>query len=494
MAGILFKNLVSRKGTPWDEDKFEFLTLCECGFVDFTTRLRPNSYKVEAKCPGCGIDLEWVYQLNHCDDRKFHLSLECIDGPRLTENELEKTVYYETDYRRITFDIQGRTIKSEPRLLRAEINFQEWTIEVYNEYPTPCKKFGGFNPWIGVGSLWWEPSSIYQPYGDLNTLFKRQLIDYWNKYMPDWKILNTPKSFTLRETLHAFSRFFENPHLTLLTQDAALEPFYSRLWIIGNWAGGFNLQGTNPREILGLTKTQLKIFKQNFLECKSSWPIEYIRKKYSILKGIEQNVGKHNMTILAKRWKRWLGAHRSSINWILESGVDREAFCRWLVNHPSQNRMTIHLGVLIDAIRMKLDMNEPIDTINIQRLLDEHDELARRYKLEEDEIKKEEMLKTFEIRKSLEWEKDQFKFTVPQRVSDFELESKELRHCVKSYALRHMDGELTIVMLRKGGKPYITIELDDNRVVQVKGKGNRAATEEEKALIKEWASINKIKY
>ena len=55
------------------------------------------------------------------------------------------------------------------------------------------------------------------------------------------------------------------------------------------------------------------------------------------------------------------------------------------------------------------------------------------------------------------------------------LEGRTLGHCVGGYAERHMNGATTILFLRREDQPetsVFTIEMEENRLRQIHGKGN----------------------
>lgn len=67
-------------------------------------------------------------------------------------------------------------------------------------------------------------------------------------------------------------------------------------------------------------------------------------------------------------------------------------------------------------------------------------------------------------------------------------EGQVMRHCVALYSIRCLNGECALFSLRRQGTRQITIEVDlrQMRVVQARGKFNRAAKPEEQAAIALW--------
>ena len=74
-----------------------------------------------------------------------------------------------------------------------------------------------------------------------------------------------------------------------------------------------------------------------------------------------------------------------------------------------------------------------------------------------------------------EFAMDGLEIIFPVTAAAIKREGKILSHCVGGYAERHMKGVLTILFLRKStapAMPYVTIEMDGNRLVQIHGYGN----------------------
>lgn len=92
-----------------------------------------------------------------------------------------------------------------------------------------------------------------------------------------------------------------------------------------------------------------------------------------------------------------------------------------------------------------------------------------------------------------------FSFLIPKKANELVVEGKALNHCVGSshYINNHANGEITIVFIRNEHEPtipYYTLELVDNRVIQVRGNRNCAPTNTIKKAIDEWlVAINSYK-
>lgn len=82
-------------------------------------------------------------------------------------------------------------------------------------------------------------------------------------------------------------------------------------------------------------------------------------------------------------------------------------------------------------------------------------------------------------------------FLIRPAVSTVELirEGAALHHCVGGYAKRYAAGETVILMIRtqaEPDKPFFTVEVRENRMVQCMGSGHKCATPSVWAFVEEW--------
>ena len=74
-----------------------------------------------------------------------------------------------------------------------------------------------------------------------------------------------------------------------------------------------------------------------------------------------------------------------------------------------------------------------------------------------------------------EFELDGLRIVFPATAGAIRREGKTLAHCVGGYAERHLSGVCTILFLRRTDEPhtpYITIEMDGNKIRQIHGYHN----------------------
>lgn len=103
------------------------------------------------------------------------------------------------------------------------------------------------------------------------------------------------------------------------------------------------------------------------------------------------------------------------------------------------------------------------------------------YKREYDEAKFKKLMK-----KELEFEDKVYCIVVPENSKELIFEGTSNNNCVASYVDKILNEQTYLFFLRKTeskGTPLITLELQNNRIVQAKGAYNRLMTEEERKFM-----------
>lgn len=119
-----------------------------------------------------------------------------------------------------------------------------------------------------------------------------------------------------------------------------------------------------------------------------------------------------------------------------------------------------------------------------------HDRTARRMKHKEDAKIKRDFIAVYRrLSGQLDFEKNGFKIVYPATPDDVIKEGHALHHCVGGYTERVAKGECVILFLRRcsdDSKPFYTVEVRNQKVVQVRGMKNCGMTPEIKSFIADW--------
>ena len=121
---------------------------------------------------------------------------------------------------------------------------------------------------------------------------------------------------------------------------------------------------------------------------------------------------------------------------------------------------------------------------------DAHDKAAKSMKHKANAVMKREFAAVYKsIAGKYDFEKSGMKIVYPKNPDDIVKEGHALHHCVGGYVDRVADHECIILFLRQCSDlqhPYYTIEIQGNRVIQVRGVGNCSATPEVDKFVKAW--------
>lgn len=150
---------------------------------------------------------------------------------------------------------------------------------------------------------------------------------------------------------------------------------------------------------------------------------------------------------------------------------------------------------LNDYINMCITMDlKP--TLYSSYLKQTHDIAARNYEIKLTEEQEELFENAYKNFKPFVTEDKTYSIVRPKNADDVKYEGSALNHCVYSYLSKIIKRNCLIVFLRKTkntDKPLVTIEIENEAIVQARGASNRSITEDEYKAICEYAKKNKLK-
>lgn len=157
------------------------------------------------------------------------------------------------------------------------------------------------------------------------------------------------------------------------------------------------------------------------------------------------------------------------------------------------------LNSFMGELRDYLDMCVSMDikpTLYSSYLKQTHDITSRNYEIKLTEEQAEMFEKVYKDFKPFVTEDKTYSIVRPKNADDVKREGSELNHCVYSYLSRIIKRNCLIVFLRKTkdtDKSLVTIEIENEAIVQARGASNRSITEDEYKAICEYAKKNKLK-
>lgn len=157
------------------------------------------------------------------------------------------------------------------------------------------------------------------------------------------------------------------------------------------------------------------------------------------------------------------------------------------------------LNSFMGELRDYLDMCVSMDikpTLYSSYLKQTHDITSRNYEVKLTEEQAEMFENAYKDFKSFVTEDKTYSIVRPKNADDVKHEGSALNHCVASYISKVLKRNCLIAFLRKTkatDKPLVTIEIENEAIVQARGASNRSITEDEYKAICEYAKKNKLK-
>ena len=157
------------------------------------------------------------------------------------------------------------------------------------------------------------------------------------------------------------------------------------------------------------------------------------------------------------------------------------------------------LNSFMGELRDYLDMCVSMDikpTLYSSYLKQTHDITSRNYEVKLTEEQNEMFENAYKDFKPFVTEDKTYSIVRPKNADDVKHEGSALNHCVYSYLSKIIKRNCLIVFLRKTkdtDMALVTIEIENEAIVQARGASNRSITEEEYRAICEYAKKNKLK-
>lgn len=126
-----------------------------------------------------------------------------------------------------------------------------------------------------------------------------------------------------------------------------------------------------------------------------------------------------------------------------------------------------------------------------------HDKVAKEVRVAESEKLIAGFIKQYKKYQKYEYKDANFTIKVVSTPEELFTESEKLNHCVRTYAERVANGETEILFIRKNKRlntPFYTLELQKKKVVQVRGKNNKAPDDDVRMFIADWSKKYKLRY
>lgn len=330
-------------------------------------------------------------------------------------------------------------------------------------------KTGMFGRRVYTGACWYYASGWTTSDANTNQLFP--VIDNWSgRVVIGFEQYNDPIKY-LKQSCQKYSAYDylipseqEHNHMFEYLLKYEKHPQLEMVMKMGLYHLTKNLTGFRWRkkgyDMLGITKQELPYLKAGMN-----------LKEY---KGIREWCLKYKLTT-------------SEAKFALKFIYNKELFSYRLLKYLMNKEISIH--DYLDLMKMKeelglpdenkylypVDFHELHDTLHTKIKLKHSEEINKRIKKREKELKKYAL------------EKNGLVIMPILNQEDLIYEGKELHHCVGGYASSVAHGETAIFAIRKAEEkdiPYVTLELRDKNVIQVRGYRNNVSEPLDESVVK----------
>uniref|UniRef100_UPI0011A9F009 PcfJ domain-containing protein n=1 Tax=Bacillus pumilus TaxID=1408 RepID=UPI0011A9F009 len=307
-----------------------------------------------------------------------------------------------------------------------------------------------------------------------------------------------------------FGRFFYR----LITAHSYYEILYKAKFTLGDIVR-FKIcdsNGKNPRDILGLTKTQYKILKkykvnQGFLSERNKLD-KANQRLLNLLTYIESLDEKFGLDMIKDFLKNEIdyiynneyGSYHSALKISKEYNLNEKRLIKYLYYEceVSQGADCISaIGNYRDYIRMVNEMEYKKFDKYPKYLKTMHDIVAKNYNINLSEIELKQWKKAYENNKKFKQNLGQHVILPPQNPEDLVEEGNHLGHCVGSYIGKVRKGTSIILFLRdkkETGVPLVTVEVMGDEIVQAYGRGNTLPSRSEIQSLRRFADKFNLLY
>lgn len=163
-------------------------------------------------------------------------------------------------------------------------------------------------------------------------------------------------------------------------------------------------------------------------------------------------------------------------------------FQNWAIkNHINKSMYFDYLNLL-----KELDIEVNKDNVTPSNLQKEHDKLVKEFNLMKKQKEDIAFKNSIAKQKRLLKEIDNFVFILPKSSREVLKEGQNLHHCVGSYVEKIVKGKTMIIFMRdinNINKSLYTIEFNNNKIQQIRGKNNQNPDEEVLKVAKKWEKL-----
>lgn len=343
-----------------------------------------------------------------------------------------------------------------------------------------------------IGVWWWkECKSVFE-----NPIIQKSWLmsDTYSRDSIEKSVIGTPfawsgwDKYDIGDMTKFFDLFSRYPCIEYLTKLGFTSLVQDRLE--GNKTfGAINWHGKNLFKVLKLTKHELNEVKNNHIhiDCWTLFILQWSKKSgvnFTVTEAADFANACSEFYFEEMKKLFTYGTVREIIRYLNKqcSQKDKEHY------HSMTYTITTWRDYLVDARKLGLDLTSK-NVIFPRNLYRAHQNTIKQIKYREDKLLNQKIKARNKELKKYYFEHNGLLIRAAMDTAELILEGKVLNHCVGGYANRHASGQCTILFIRKidePDKPYFTVEVAQNQVIQCRGLRNCAQDNTVKAFVEEF--------
>ncbi|QIA28590.1 hypothetical protein [Phage f2b1] len=303
------------------------------------------------------------------------------------------------------------------------------------------------------------------------------------------------------EQTNMFGRFFHR----LITEYSYFELLHKAGIRVTSGLPIVNAEGTSPREILGLSKSQWKMYNKyklnidTFYNYNNDKADSQLANYLAYVHKLEEEFGVDKIRDFVRHEKKWIykGLQDNWSNSVIEVSGRYNLPVKKMIRYiyfECDVSQGLDAGVAIDHYRDYLRMVHEMEYERFDRypkfLKTAHDVVARNHKVKLSAEELEQWNANVEKAKSFTYSYGDYKIITPEVPKDLVREGNVLGHCVGSYIKKVVRGTSTIMFLRDKldeTHPLVTVEIKGGAVTQARGKMNERPTVDQIQVVNRFA-------
>lgn len=443
-------------------EQYGYCTYCKKEF-----RANGLKHKSTAKCPYCG-GTHKVQSTAYKRKKLVHnasfvfFEKSMIDSSTIVAIEYFVTRNFATDY---------RDIKNEYRVLGLSIFQQGKSIMLKKNYWS--KGWEKRNSVFKVGrGEWFRRYDGFTSLSSIENAVKGTPFQYstWENY----------KEEDMLKFFELYSKYPSIEYLTKCGCEAIVREKLSGYYTFG----AINWRGKTLFKVLKLTKGEFKEIKKLGIQITA----EFLHSKKFF-----EGICKTNMKMIDD-FRGVIVRDCESVKQIGKT-INLEKVHKYLIKQMKIKEIgyfdyafTTFKDYIRDCKKLGFDINDE-HTIFPKNLYNAHQNTIKQIKIKENKELDADIQKIADKNKQFCFKyKDIF---IRPAQSSLELieEGQALHHCVAGYSKRYAEGKTIILVIRKSSepdKPYCTMEINNNKIVQVRANLNREPDKEAKEFVEEF--------